>query len=216
MENTNMRYYQSPRKDLVDIIPKEVKKLLDIGCGEGTMGKVFKQERPDAFVAGIESNNVSTQIAKSNIDDIITGDVETVLIKFPNEHFECIVFGDVLEHLIDPWKQLKKYSKYLCKDGYILVSVPNVSYYSIVVGLMFGRWHYKDRGILDKGHLRFFTLKSLKDLVETAGYKIIKVDKRYRFCERGSRFDRFAKVMMFVPLIGKYFINKHVILAKKQ
>ena len=71
---------------------------------------------------------------------------------------DCLVFGDVLEHLVDPWAVLARLARLVCDGGQILACIPNVQHYSVIVSLLRGKWDYQDEGLLDRTHLRFFTL----------------------------------------------------------
>jgi len=93
--------------------------------------------------------------------------------EFPERHeYDLIIFADVLEHLADPAAILRRCFASLKDDGMIIISVPNVANIVVRLSLLFGRFDYGDRGILDRTHLRFFTLKSLTDMLEQCGLKI--------------------------------------------
>ena len=96
-------------------------------------------------------------------------------LPFERDEFDCIICADVLEHLYDPESVLVKLAGYLKNNGYLLLSVPNVQHWSMIARLIFGRWDYQEEGILDSTHIRFFTRKSLRQLVPRAGYQIEKI-----------------------------------------
>jgi 2-polyprenyl-3-methyl-5-hydroxy-6-metoxy-1,4-benzoquinol methylase len=109
----------------------------------------------------------------------VTGDVEEGL-PFEPASFDCIIFADVLEHLVDPWRTLREAAELLSDDGVVVASVPNVQNLAVLWRLARGRWDYRERGILDRGHLRFFTLKTLCDLFAQAGLEVTRVEHKYR------------------------------------
>ena len=87
--------------------------------------------------------------------------------------FDCIVFNDVIEHVVDPWTMLRKAERHLAPDGLIVASIPNIRYYIVVRDLLLrGRWEYADWGVLDRTHLRFFTRESISRLFPDCGYTI--------------------------------------------
>ncbi len=87
--------------------------------------------------------------------------------------FDLILLLDVLEHLVDPWAVLSRLTeKYLAVGGKVIVSLPNARHFSLVVPLLFGKFDYRERGILDKTHLRFFTRNSAANLLRSAGLTI--------------------------------------------
>ena len=90
------------------------------------------------------------------------------------------MFADVLEHLVDPWRVLREAVAVLADNGVIVASIPNVQNIDVVRRLLRGRWDYRERGILDFGHLRFFTLSSIRTLFAQAGLTVVHVGHRYR------------------------------------
>ncbi len=169
-------YYKNIRHDLLPLISEEAKCILEVGCAEGMTGKELKK-RPGVFVAGIESNKNAAELARNVLDDVITGDIEEIEIPYNPSSFDCIVFADVLEHLINPLAVLNKVNKILKKDGTIIMSIPNVQFYGVVHQLIEGNWTYQKEGILDETHLRFFTLKEIEKLVENAGLCIQRIEE---------------------------------------
>ena len=76
-------------------------------------------------------------------------------IDLPYEnYFDCVIFADVLEHLVDPWRMLRRAKILLRRDGVIVASIPNVQHSRVLIGLFFGRWEYEQYGIMDSTHLR--------------------------------------------------------------
>lgn len=183
----NGAYYASERGDIIALIPIEAKRILDVGCGFGLMGRSIKEKRKFVEVSGIEAEPNAIEIAKTNLDAVIAGDVESVKLPFENGYFDCIIYGEILEHLKDPWQTLKEHGKYLKKGGLCIASMPNISHYSIIKGLLKDEWDYKDSGILDKTHLRFFTIDGIRKMFRDAGYAILD-EKRYI---RASRVKKF-------------------------
>lgn len=171
------KYYASDRLDMITLIPDDVMRVLDVGCGHGNMAKRLKSER-DIEVIGIEKEGRAVNTAKDNVDKLIIGDVEDLKLPFEQGYFDCIVYGDILEHLKEPWKVLKKHTYFLRKGGYCMASIPNISHYSVIKGLMNNKWEYTASGIMDETHLRFFTLEGIRRMFKDAGYAI-EEEKRY-------------------------------------
>ncbi len=163
-------YYNGSRLEILPFVPENIKTILDIGCGLGNFLKLVK-EKTGAETWGVEIANEIAVKAKTNVDRIIVGNVEDVLNKITDNYFDCITFNDSLEHLVNPMDILKKVSTKLSFNGCIVASIPNVRYiYNIYELLCKKDWKYKDAGILDKTHLRFFTKKSMNYLFENSGY----------------------------------------------
>lgn len=163
-------------------VPPE-SKCLDVGCWTGNLGKSLI-EKKGCLVDGLDFKAEVLEAALRN------GYRKTFLINLNNEHFDLkaidqkyqvIIFADVLEHLIDPRGVLSHFKNYLTPDGQIIISLPNVAFILNRVQLLLGRWDYRNYGILDKTHLRFYTIKSGVDMVESAGFKIVKLKPYNQF-----------------------------------
>jgi O-antigen biosynthesis protein len=151
----------------------EKNKVLEFGCGKGfvseQMQKKFNQ------ITAVEIDPASAKNAEKFCNRIIVGDIEEIDFSKLGKEFDVAVFGDVLEHLKKPEKTLQKTRKLLKKRGGIVVSVPNIANWKIRMKLLTGKFDYTDNGILDKTHLRFFTLKNIKKIIEENGFEIEKV-----------------------------------------
>lgn len=176
MSSTQNNYYSYTRPEMLDFIPTNVKKILDIGCGEGSFSCSMKNKFK-AEIWGVEINSTVAEIAKKNLDKVLVGDILSVIDDIPNSYFDCIVFNDVLEHMIDPYIVLEKVKSKLSPNGVIVCSIPNVRHISVLRKLLInGQWKYEDAGILDRTHLRFFTKKSMVDMFNELNYEIIKME----------------------------------------
>ena len=83
-------------------------------------------------------------------------------------------------------------ARLVCDGGQILACIPNIQHYSVIVNLLRGRWDYQDEGLLDRTHLRFFTLASIRDLFVRAGLQVFDIQPRWW---PGTEPDRFQQVM---------------------
>ncbi len=169
-------YYRNTRKDLIPLVPRNASCILEVGCASGGMGAELKRGR-EAFVAGVELNPEAANLAREVLDDVIEGNVESMPLPYAKESFDCIIFADILEHLIDPLAVLKKTAPLLREGGSVVASIPNIQFYAILGQLGEGAWTYQDEGILDRTHLRFFTFKEMKKLFNDAGMEITQVEE---------------------------------------
>lgn len=162
----NPGYYMFSRPEVVKMVPSTITRVMEIGCGMGATALDLK-EKYGAEVVGIEINSKVGEIAEHNLDKVIVGDIEQIDVSEQNlGRFDCIICADVLEHLRDPWSLLSKLEKLLSKQGVVIISVPNASNIEVLYELMQGNFIYKDSGILDRTHLRFFTRNTLSTLVQ--------------------------------------------------
>jgi len=164
-------YYESPRSEMLPLVPLAAKKLLELGCGTGSFASQIKQ-RNDCEVWGIELVEKQARKASEVLDKVIVGDVTTEVSALPERYFDCVICNDILEHLADPYTILKKLKDHITANGVLVASIPNVRYYRVVKDLLiYGDWKYKESGVLDKTHLRFFTRKSIiRELAENGWY----------------------------------------------
>src|SRR5437879_432853 len=145
-------------------------RVLEFGCATGYMSEVLKT-RLGCSVTGIELHPEAAELARRHCERVILGDAE--LLDFQevlgNDRFDFILFADVLEHLREPGAVLRKIRPFLAEGGAILASIPNIAHASVRLSLLCGEFRYRDLGLLDNTHLRFFTRDSIQDLFEEAG-----------------------------------------------
>ena len=147
--------------------------ILDVGCGYATTSE--RLQKAGNRVTGIESSRQAVEVAKRRLERVIDADLldhEKVTREIGAERFDTIIFADVLEHL--PWPQdvLKRYMEFLKPGGSVVVSLPNVGLWSVRLSVLAGRFEYADTGVLDRTHLRFFTRRTARQLIEDAGLTI--------------------------------------------
>jgi len=166
-------YYDSVRHDALALLHGPVQNVLEIGCGAGSTIAYMKQQGIASYVVGVEINEEYLQIAKhSGVDLILNSNIEDEKLPFKNGFFDLILCLDVLEHMFDPWSALKNVLSLLSPEGTVIASIPNVQNIRVILPLIFGQWKYKESGILDNTHLRFFTKASAKYLLEESGFVI--------------------------------------------
>jgi 2-polyprenyl-3-methyl-5-hydroxy-6-metoxy-1,4-benzoquinol methylase len=141
---------------------REPVKIMDVGTASGYLGKILTER--GHTITGIEKDPATAERAKGYYDSFRLADIET--FEFPyRQEFDYILFADVLEHLRDPAAVLRRCIPALKESGKIIISVPNVANFIVRLSMLFGKFDYMDRGILDRTHLRFFTLRSLKKMM---------------------------------------------------
>lgn len=165
-------YYKNVRQEMLDFVPRDAVRILEVGCGEGVFGQQLMQ-RQDAEVWGIEPNPAAAKIAATRLFKAENGFFgETAAA--PRNYFDCIVFNDVLEHMENPWQAMDLARSFLRDDKSVVVaSIPNFRFWPNMLDLIFQKdFRYADSGILDRTHLRFFTRKSIGDFFSQSGYEI--------------------------------------------
>jgi len=208
--------YTSNRPDIEQLISPNARLVLDVGCSTGKLGESIKVKY-GAYVVGIELSEEMADIAKTCLDKVLVGSVSSILLEnqLDGYSFDTIIFGDILEHLVDPWETLKASNRYLKEEGYVIASIPNVRFIGTIINILFkGQWPHRERGIHDKTHLRFFTLKSIKEMFLDAGYEIIKLRRNYRFIDKPHYINRISKYFA-LPILKGFLTYQYLIVAKK-
>lgn len=169
-------YFSKQRQEMLPFIPKGVEKLLDVGCGSGLFSANLKTLR-NIRVTGIEPQQSAFQQASALLDRVLPLDVDAALDVLTGEYFDCIVFNDVLEHVIDPWAILSKVRDLLSPDGCVVASIPNIRHMPTFKDFVInGNWTYQKEGVMDRTHLRFFTKKSIASLFSSTGYNLVTLE----------------------------------------
>jgi 2-polyprenyl-3-methyl-5-hydroxy-6-metoxy-1,4-benzoquinol methylase len=169
----NKVYFETARKEILPILPLYSENVLEVGCGTGNTLIWLKEISRCGNTYGIELFESAAAIAKGRVDHVLVADIEHAKLDYPKNYFDLIMCLDVLEHLVDPWKTLSRLVEHLKPGGTVIASIPNVRHARNLLSLLFmGKWEYKEQGLLDKTHLRFFTKKSACQLMQTDGLEI--------------------------------------------
>ncbi len=165
-------YYSSDRSEILSFVPQDIKTSLEFGCGQGCFSALLK-EQFSAEAWAVELHEESARIAEQRLDRVLCIDAVAAINELPNGYFDCIFFLDLLEHLVDPYLLLEKCMDKLSDKGVIIASIPNIRYYRAFARYVFhGNWEYKQHGIMDIGHVRFFTFKSIRSMFTRLNYHI--------------------------------------------
>lgn len=145
-------------------------RILDVGSAGGYMDRALQAE--GHAVTAIEIDPVSAEQARPYCAEILVGDVEALDLGAWAGYFDYVLLGDVLEHLKDPEAALQKVLQTLKPGGKVVACVPNVANLYVRLKLLAGRFDYEPKGIMDAGHLRFYTMHSFRALLQRAGLEI--------------------------------------------
>jgi 2-polyprenyl-3-methyl-5-hydroxy-6-metoxy-1,4-benzoquinol methylase len=150
------------------------RRVLEVGCSTGYMSRLMAER--NCVVTGIEVDPEAAERARNYCQEVHIVDLNVCdwINSLPKTAFDVVLLGDVLEHLVDPWNVLRQISEVLDAGGSIVISLPNVVHWMTRLGILLGQFDYQPMGTLDHTHLRFFTVKTARDLIESAGYRIVR------------------------------------------
>lgn len=167
-------YFQHPRPELVERLPRPLGQVLDLGCGAGQVGRTLRAAGAE-WLVGVELDSEAAARARSVFDEVLVGDVEQVLTGL-DRRFDTICAYDILEHLYDPGAVLERLRAMVASAGHLQVSLPNARYYSLFRDLVFrGTFGYELSGHRDVTHVRWFTRRDIEQLLRECGWRVLDV-----------------------------------------
>ena len=154
------------------------KRVLEVGCGPGSVTKLLTQHG-QCRVTGLDLDSEAIDRVAPYCEAIVRGDLNSP--EWPSlldkvKPFDVVVAEDVLEHLYDPWSVLAQMAGFIRPDGYLVISLPHVGHAAVASCLINGDFEYREWGLLDRTHIRFFGLKNIQDLFTQAGLKILEAE----------------------------------------
>ncbi len=173
---TELAYHSAERRDVAPFL-KPQSRVLEVGCGTGATLRYLRQQGLCSWAGGVEFVPAAAEQARQVADRVWQGDVESLDLDIAAGSLDAVLCLDVLEHLVDPWQTAARLATLLAPGGVLVASLPNIRNHRILADLIFrGVWEYRDNGILDRTHLRFFTRRSAVALVAGAGLTVERVN----------------------------------------
>ena len=197
--------YDNSRAEMAPYVPLSARRVLDVGCATGGFGGELRARMPEAELWGLDPSPHPEERPQP-YDRRLVGTFPEAL---PDaERFDCIVFNDVLEHMMDPWAALVSARGALEPDGCIVASLPNIRHVSVLKPLVLhGRFDYRDTGLLDRTHLRFFTRGTIADLFGAAAFRVTTLEPvRVSRDGRLARIDRWLGGRLTDFLVEQYAV----------
>lgn len=146
--------------------------VLDVGCSKGFIGQSLKDSNFEFY--GVDCDKKDAEIASKYYKNVKIMDLDKDKIDYSDKKFDILIFADILEHLKNPKELIVNTKPLLKKNGLIIISTGNIANIYIRISLLFGNFSYAEKGILDKTHLKFFTLKTMKQFIKETGLKMLK------------------------------------------
>ena len=207
-------YFSSERRDMLPFVPR-LPSYLDLGCGEGRFGALLKDRDPLCEVWGVEPSDAATT-AEGRLDRVLRG-LFPEAVDAVDRRFAGVICNDVLEHMIDPWSACGRIADLLEPGGTLVASIPNFRNFAtlstIAVG---GRWDYVDAGVLDRTHLRFFTRRTMVEMIESAGFIVESVTGSWPLTTRKMYLLRQAARLFSPDLAREGEFRQYVIVARRR
>ena len=159
MKQTPVHEHHNPA--LLRLIPSTSTQIIEIGCSSGALARELKKINPACHYLGIDIDEEYARLANRYCDQTMALNLEGVSADFFTQHKarDCWIFGDTLEHFKDPWKILRSIRNVIPVHGCVVACIPNAQHWSMQVKLSIGDFRYQDSGLLDRTHLRWFTLR---------------------------------------------------------
>lgn len=199
-------YHGTVRQDITSLLSDKFGRAIDVGGGSGATLSHLKATGTIEHAALVDkyAGKVGPDIDETEVFDLDETAALASLLRERPPH-DLVLCLDVLEHLRDPWGTAAALREGISENGLLVVSLPNVRHRSVIADLLFrGRWEYRDAGLLDRTHLRFFTLQSMKAMLEDAGWRIESV--RPLFWGKGDRLLDFVTFKMVTGLFARQFV----------
>lgn len=156
------------------------KRVLELGCSVGTQSRVLRQDL-NCDVTGIEINPAAAEQARSYCSKVIVGNLDELDFDsaLGRDKFDVVLCADVLEHLYNPTILLSKVKPLIDTKGYLVASLPNIVHAAVIFEMLRGKFDYRQKGLLDNSHIRFFTRRTIIDSFSAAGFKIDLLERGY-------------------------------------
>ena len=188
-------------RKLVNDFITENSLVLEFGPAGGDLTKYLNESKHcqiDIVEIDLKTGQKAAQYARNALLGEKEGNIENYYWeeKYHDNTYDYILFSDVLEHLYNPWEVLKRCKKLLKPDGSVILSIPNIANNNIILNLLRDRFNYTSWGLLDNTHIRFFTINSLEEMIENAGFVPVKRFATYApagACEINVNYDMFDK-----------------------
>lgn len=177
------------KRAILSFVTKLNSNVLDVGCSDGLLGKILKDEKK-SIVWGIDVSTKAVCEARKIIDNAFVYDLSNLPNDLPLElkdkKFDYLIISEVLEHLLFPENLVKNVRYFMHDNSRLIVTVPNVLFWKNRLKLFFGNFSYTEEGLMDRGHIHFFSYKSFKEIFQSNDFEIIA--EKHHTPTRGTKF----------------------------
>lgn len=186
-------YFSNARSDFVRLLPRDTTaRVLEIGCGTGATGALAMARGRAGHYAGVELMETVAAQAREVLPEVHVGDVERMEFDWQPAAFDALILSEVLEHLVEPGRLLRRLARYVRPGGMVLASSPNIAHWKVLRELANGRFDLADQGVFDRTHLRWFTPATFAGMFEEAGFRVDHVGPVNPFSPRVEMISRWT------------------------
>ena len=214
------RLHRDPRSSHQQIIARVLRlrrqPVLDVGAAQGILGRLA--EGSGLAIDAVEPHSVWAEHARPFYRQVFNTKIEDAPL--PDQTYEVVLCGDVLEHTVDPVAVLRRLLRAATEDATFIISVPNVAHVAVRLMLLFGRFPRMEKGILDRTHLHFFTRDTAEAMLRDAGLRATEAsvtgvplgevwreaEAERRLWFRAARRLQYAMLTLFPRLFGYQWI----------
>lgn len=171
------------------------KRVLEIGAGPGSITKLLHGVS-HCRVTALEIDHEAIKILRQYCEQVHQADLNNPAwpgVIEQEDRFEVVVAADVLEHVYEPLTVLKAMKGFVNEAGYLVISLPHVGHSAVHACLLEEDFEYRDWGLLDRTHIRFFGIRNMQKLFEDAGLKIVHAEFVVRTPEQTEFAERWAR-----------------------
>lgn len=183
--------------DLLAVMSPKARRIVEVGCNTGGLARAYRTLNPIVNYTGIEIDPAYVDKARPHCDMVHNLNIETIGDEFFEDarDVEHWIFGDVLEHLVDPWRTLARIRKVIPANGSVIACIPNLQHWSVQARIASGNFVYENGGgLLDRTHLRWFTRKTIEAMFQQAGYRVHIAPRDFQ-AERAAPFVPAIRMM---------------------
>jgi len=161
--------------DLLALVPPDASRIIEVGCSSGALAREYRRLNPHCHYTGIEIDPDYAEVARLRCSRVVVGSIEHLTHSdfLSLTPADCWIFGDVLEHLYDPWAVLRRIQGLSTASTSVVACIPNAQHWSVQLRLNAGEFRYEDIGLLDRTHIRWFTRKTIGELFQSTGFEIV-------------------------------------------
>jgi len=219
MQARQQNYFDNPSEEVLSLIPEDVQRVLEVGCGGGTTLRALKENRLKegriCEVVGVDIEAGAISRAKEYLDAAYLMNVEEdELTDYPPGYFDLLIMQYVLEHVVNPWATLRQWLPLISPGGYLIAGVPNIANYRFLKRLILkDEFAYEPAGIVEWTHLRYFTRTSFNELLTGAGLTICESKGLVKEELMSPKFRYFVRLF---PALNRFTYYAYVVLARKE